>query len=157
MSNVIALNNRGWTTAAELANALNVSTRTIYRRVNRGEIEARETDNGTRYRLTPTDGADSRTDTGADTDSHDRATDTGADSPKAQQSRAVAPTDTADTDTDKGRHDTAIVTALIDRLETGAVERGRLEAERDRLAAELEEWQAFALEAVEAVERLRGY
>ena len=156
MSNVIALHDRGWMTAAELAKAEGVSTRTIYRRLERGEVEAKETEAGKLYRVTPTD---STTDTADVTDSHDTATDTADSAPLPEQRRPVATTDTADTDTDRGRHDTATVTAvtaLVERLEASAVERGRLEAELDRLAAELTEWQTFAVAAVEEVERLRG-
>ena len=156
MSNVIALHDRGWMTAAELAKAEGVSTRTIYRRLERGEVEAKETEAGKLYRVTP---IDSPTDTATVTDSHDSPTDSTDNAPSPEQRRPVAATDTLVTDTVTGRHDTGIVTtvtALVNRLEASAIERGRLEAELNRLADELTEWQTFAVAAVEEVERLRG-
>lgn len=47
---VIRLGGREWFSAQELADRLGVSVRTVYRRLERGEIEKRETPQGTVYR-----------------------------------------------------------------------------------------------------------
>jgi DNA repair exonuclease SbcCD ATPase subunit len=48
--NVIRLEGTEWYSAEELANRLDVSVRTIYRRLERGGVEKRETPRGTVYR-----------------------------------------------------------------------------------------------------------
>ena len=145
MTNIIALRDR-WFTIEELAAREGVSTRTVYRRLKAGTVEARETEEGTRYRLTPTDTTDSPTDSDRVTDSHDTATDSPTDTLEALTGSPDRRTDTTDT---------ALVT-LCHRLEALATDKGRLQAELARLTEELAEWQAFALTAVEEVERLRG-
>ena len=146
MGNIVSIEGRGWFTAEELAERNDVSTRTIYNRLKRGEVEKRETESGARYRLKSTERE-------TFTEVHERPAEN---EPKASTSKGKLTTERPFhepfTEATEGPF-----MKLVHRLETGAVERGRLEAERDRLAAELEEWQAFALEAVEAVERLRGY
>ena len=150
MSNVIALHNRGWMEAGELAGALGISTRTVYRRVNRGEVEARETAEGMRYRLTPTESP-------CETDRHDTPGDPPPVTLNPLEGRGESRCDTPPVMMRHDRHDTPAVTTLAELLAGEAVARGRAEAERDALAVELERWKAFALEAVEEVERLRGY
>ena len=153
-----------------------ISLRTVYRRLKRGELESRDTSDGVRYRKPAGDTTSGSTDslltagdTAAVTDSTDSATDTAA---KPAQ-RAVHPsTDTTDTDSLLTATDTPAVSALVEvlvsRLEKACAERGRVEQkleealevaaraldERDDLLAELAQWQAFALQAVEEVERL---
>jgi hypothetical protein len=48
---IISLEDRGWFTVEELAKKEGVSTRTIYNRLKRGDVEKRDTDQGARYRL----------------------------------------------------------------------------------------------------------
>jgi excisionase family DNA binding protein len=152
MTNIIALRDR-WFTIEELAERQGISTRTVYRRLKAGTVEARETEEGTRYRLTPTDRA---TDSDRVTDSHDTPTDSPTDTLEALTGSPDRRTDTTDRTLVTDTTDTALVT-LCHRLEALATDKGRLQAERDQLAAELAEWKRFALEAVEEVERLRGY
>jgi predicted DNA-binding transcriptional regulator YafY len=69
--NVIRLEGTEWYSAQELADRLDVSVRTIYRRLERGQIEKRETPRGTVYRLrenASTDSSDvTHTDASSDT------------------------------------------------------------------------------------------
>ena len=154
MTNIIALRDR-WFTIEELAERQGISTRTVYRRLKAGAVEARETEEGTRYRLTPTDTTDSPTDSDRVTDSHDTPTDSPTDTLEALTGSPDRRTDTTDRTLVTDTTDTALVT-LCHRLEALATDKGRLQAELARLTEELAEWQAFALTAVEEVERLRG-
>jgi len=177
MSRILKFEQRGWLSAKEMAERNDISVRTVYRRLKRGELESKETPEGTFYRTRaadtetgPTDSLLTATDTAAVTDSTDIATDTAA---KTAQHAAHRPTDSTDTDSLLTATDTpnvsAVVEMLVERLEKACAERGRIEREleealdvaaqaldeRDALNAELGRWQAFALQAVEEVERLR--
>jgi len=177
MSKVLKFEQRGWLSAEEMAERDEISIRTVYRRLKRGELESKETPEGTRYRKQtgdtengPTDSLLTAGDTDAVTDSTDSATDTAA---KPAPHVAHPSTDSTDTDSRLTATDTpdvsAVVEVLVSRLERACAERGRAEQkleealevaaraldERDDLLAELARWQAFALQAVEEVERLR--
>lgn len=161
-TNVIPFDHSNWYTAGELADRLDVSKRTIYRKAKRGEVQKRETADGVRYRVTPTDTTDSTTDAGDVTDSHDTSL-TPGDTRINRSPQAPEPaTDSTDTDTSPTSLTSltsptvTAVGALADRLAAEASERGRLEAERDRLASELDEWRELAADAVGEVERLRA-
>lgn len=144
MTNVISIEGRGWFTAAELAEREGVSTRTIYNRLKRGEVEKRDTEAGTRYRLKPDEAK-------TFSEVHETSTEE-AEKP----ARRKAETDTATVFHERFTESSVDpFTTLIERLEAGAVEQGRLKAERNQLLAELEKWKTFAVEAVEEVERLR--
>lgn len=74
---------RQWYTVDELAEREGVSTRTIYRRLERGDVEKRETPEGTRYR--PTTGEESTDTSGVSGDSHDTGTDvSGVSAPRGE-------------------------------------------------------------------------
>ena len=158
-TNVIPFDHSNWYTAGELADRLDVSKRTIYRKAKRGEVQKRETADGVRYRVTPTDTTDSATDAGDVTDSHDTSL-TPGDTRINRSPQAPEPaTDSTDTDTSPTSLTSPAVSGvavLADRLAAEASERGRLEAERDRLASELDEWRELAADAVGEVERLRA-
>ncbi|MGM0556126.1 MAG: hypothetical protein ACQEVA_07090 [Myxococcota bacterium] len=64
--NVVRLEGTEWYSAEELANRLDVSVRTIYRRLERGRIDKRETPRGTVYRVTSGSESDSSAVTRAD-------------------------------------------------------------------------------------------
>ena len=157
-TNIIHLENTEWFTASELADRLDVSKRTVYRKAKRGEVEKRETADGVRYRLASTDGADTDTDTTDDADCHDTSPTPGDTRINRTPQPAEPTTDTDDTDTSPTSVTSPAVSgvaALADRLAEESRQRGRLEAERDRLADDLEEWREFAADAVGEVERLR--
>ena len=122
--NVLKL--RQWHTVDELAEREGVSTRTIYRRLKRGDVEKRETPEGARYRLASESSGSTDT-AGVSADSHDTAGDV---------SRVSGPkenaTDTTDSTGVSGVSElTALVSDLIDDV------RG-LERENTRLRADLE-------------------
>lgn len=177
MSKVLKFEQRGWLTAEEMAERDEISVRTVYRRLKRGELEAKETPEGTRYRKQTGDTENSSTDsllTAGDTEAVTDSTDTGTDTAAKPARHAAHPaTDSTDTDSRLTATDTpdvsAVVEVLVSQLEKACAERGRAEQkleealevaaqaldERDELLAELVQWQTFALQAVEEVERLR--
>lgn len=142
MNNVVSIEERGWLTAEALADREGVSTRTIYNRLKRGEVEKRETESGARYRLKL-----------EATEVHDASTET---RPSLADSLAESVTEGPIHEPFSEATESPMM-ALVGRLEALAVANGRLQAERDQVQAELAEWKAFALAAVEEVERLRGY
>ena len=150
-TNIIPLDEQQWYTAGELADRLDVSKRTVYRKAKRGEVQKRETADGVRYRVTPTDSTDTA-------GCHDTSP-TPGDTRINRTPQAPDPaTDTGDTDTSPTSVTSPAVSgvaALADRLAEEAAARGRLEAERDRLADALDEWRELAADAVGEVERLR--
>lgn len=178
MSKILKFEQHGWLSAEEMAERDEISVRTVYRRLKRGELESKETSEGTLYRTraadTETGSTDSlltATDTSDVTDSTDIATDTAH---KTAQHAAHRPTDSTDTDslltaTDTPNVGASITEMLVERLEQANRERGRVEREleevlkvaaqaldeRDALSAELDQWQSFALQAVEEIEHLR--
>jgi len=177
MSKILKFEQHGWLSAEEMAERDEISVRTVYRRLKRGELESKETPEGTIYRTRAadteagsTDSLLTATDTPAVTDSTDIATDTAA---KTAQHAAHRAADTTDTDSLLTATDTpnvsAVVEMLVERLEKACAERGRVEREleealevaaqaldeRYALIAELDEWQSFALQAVEEIEHLR--
>ena len=158
MTNIIPLDEQQWYTAGELAERLDVSKRTVYRKAKRGEVQKRETADGVRYRVAPTDGTDSATDSTDAAGCHDTSP-TPGDTRINRTPHAPDPaTDTGDTDTSPTSVTSPAVSgvaALADRLAEEAAARGRLEAERDRLADGLDEWRELAADAVGEVERLR--
>lgn len=109
-----------WHTADELADLEDVSTRTIYRKLERGEVEKKQTSEGTRYRVSSTDMADS----------HDTDTD------------SVCVSNQEDKTTDSGVSSvsqlTAVVSDMTERI--GELERqvGRLKAENEQLRRQLD-------------------
>jgi excisionase family DNA binding protein len=122
-----------WYTVDELADREGVSTRTIYRKLERGEVEKTSTSNGARYRLSSTDTTDSH-DTDTDSEavsSSKKTTDTGVSTEKKGVSSVSS-----------GRH-VAELTDLVGELteKVGKLERkvGQLKAENDRLRRQVED------------------
>ena len=74
--NIIRFDRDDLLTAEDLADRLDCSVRTVYRKLKRGEVDAVETSEGTRYLLTPTDTDRPATDTNSVGDITDSATDT---------------------------------------------------------------------------------
>lgn len=121
---VVALHQ--WHTVDDLADLEGVSTRTIYRRLKRGDVEKRETSEGTRYRIAP-DGTDSA---GVSTDSHDTPTDVSSVSaPKGE------PTDSGDSAGVSSVSGVSELTALVGELVDDV---RALERENARLRTDLE-------------------
>lgn len=58
--NIVRLEDSEWYSAEDLADRLDVSVRTIYRRLERGQIDKRETPRGTVYRVREDGEADTR-------------------------------------------------------------------------------------------------
>ena len=157
-TNIIPLDNNEWFTAGELADRLDVSKRTVYRKAKRDEVEKRETADGVRYRVTPTDTGDTATDSTDAAGCHDTSPTPGDTAINRTPQAGASATDTGDTDTSPTSVTSPAVSgvaALADRLADEAAARGRLEAERDRLTDALGEWQQLAADAVGEVERLR--
>lgn len=139
---------RQWHTAAELADRLDVSQRTVYRRLKRGTVEKRATPEGTRYRVatTPADGTDT---SAVSTDSHDTDTDTDAVSSPRES------TDSTDTSavSNLSVGDTSAVSELVelvreqgDRIARLERKVGGLEADNARLRDALEAAEADAVD-----------
>lgn len=135
--NVVEL--RQWYTVDELADREGVSTRTIYRRLKRGDVEKRETDDGTRYRPA-TDSTDNE---GVSTDSHDAVSDVTTST--APEGTGTATTDvsgvSAGVSTDSsGVSDLVdVVREQTDRIAELERKVGRLEADNERLRGDLEQ------------------
>jgi dynactin complex subunit len=118
---VVELHDRGWHTADALAEREDVSTRTIYRWLDRGDVEKRETEDGTRYRLAPESGESESTDTDCVSD----------DTPSTEG------TSVGD-DHDTGDHDTGDVSAFLEEIAERDARIGELEHEAGTLAGKLE-------------------
>lgn len=118
---VVELHDRSWHTADALAEREDVSTRTIYRWLERGDVEKRETEDGTRYRLAPESGESKGTDTDCVSD----------DTP------ATEGTSVGD-DHDTGDHDTPDVSAFLEEIAERDARIGELEHEAGTLAGKLE-------------------
>jgi excisionase family DNA binding protein len=127
---------RQWYTVDELAEREGVSTRTIYRRLKRGDIEKRETEDGTRYRP-----ATETTDKGTDTaDSHDTVTDVSSvSSSKDEGADSGVSTDTESVSGVSKLAD--LIREQTDRIATLERKVGELEAENEQLRNDLEEMQ----------------
>lgn len=65
--NIVRLEDSEWYSAQELADRLDISVRTVYRRLERGQIDKRETPRGTVYRAKDDTSSDSGTVTNNDT------------------------------------------------------------------------------------------
>ena len=124
-----------WYTVDELAEREGVSTRTIYRRLKRGDVEKRETEDGTRYRP-----ATKTTDNGTDaTDSHDTVTDVS--SVSRSKGDGTDSTDRSGVSTDVTTDVSGVseLVALVREQHERIVE---LERENARLEADLEDLRA---------------
>jgi len=119
---------RQWHTAADLAELEGVSERTIYRRLARGDVEKRETSDGTRYRLAGTDSTDSH-DTDTDSRSVSNSRGAGTDTPVSTDTESVSSVSEW----------TSLVGELTDRIAELERQVGRLEATNNQLRDRLDD------------------
>jgi len=147
--NVVEL--RQWYTVDELADLEGVSTRTIYRRLKRGDVERRETSEGIRYRVA-SEAAESADTTGVTTDSHDTVGDVS--SVSGSKEGATDTTDNLGVSSVSGVSElTALVSDLVDDVRGLERENARLRADLDNLRANVEPEAADAAETPPEDER----
>lgn len=119
---VVALHPREWFRRHELITSLGISARTFDRRLKAGDIEKEDTLAGARYRLVTPDDASAK-----------------------QRQEEVTPDDASATE-----RQIAPNSAILEALMRSEFERGQLQADNDRLRAELAETLA-------EVDRLIGF
>lgn len=151
MEGVVYLDGKRWRTRAEMAEYLDVSERTVTRRVNRGEIVRRERPNGNLYRL-----AEEGDETARDSETgHETGQDRTPRNPSTQADEPGTTRHPRDTRRDRtGQHETPPAAPLLERLID------RLDAKGDRLAdltGQLERTRAELEAAQEDRRRLLEY
>lgn len=141
--NIVRLEDSEWYSARELADRLDVSVRTIYRRLERGQIDKRETPRGTVYRVRDSSRADSKNVTKGDSSS---------DSPFGEAMLKLL--DRERQQSDRVAELTGRVSELEARLEAALEDRERLlryvqesDARNEELIDELESVEAQLMQA----------
>jgi len=129
--NVVEL--RQWYTVDELADLEGVSTRTIYRRLKRGDVERREISEGIRHRVA-SEAPESADTTGVSTDSHD----TVGDVSRVSRSKEGATDTTDNSGVSSVSELTSLVSDLVDDIRDLERENARLRADLRNLRDSIE-------------------
>jgi excisionase family DNA binding protein len=130
MSDIIELAEAEWHTAEELADRLNVSRRTVFNRLDRGEIEKKQTDAGMRYRV-------KKVKASGESEVHETEVKPVGEADISQGIRADSGGEGSG---ESAFHESA--SSLLDRLESQAERIGRLESENERLREKVNRLEA---------------